>query len=208
VEGPLTVLHLDAMETDAASKQQADPLAAAALFGTVAQGLQEGGFPGHAAAMRHRQAAAAEAGGDQGMAFSILARLSLDAVLAGEPVPLRSAGRKLGELAAADWYEHGSQLPDVAPALRRLACAAGPDTPALTCLLIEQAIADGLFEQVPPGSATALAGAVSQFWSWSFPCFLRSGVQSAGGASGAGVEDEGVVDALFWGAGLGSEGGG
>ena len=51
--------------------------------------------------MRHRQAAAAEAGGDQDMAFSILARLSLDAVLAGEPVSLRSAGRKLGELAAA-----------------------------------------------------------------------------------------------------------
>ena len=176
VEGPLTVLHLDAMETDAASKQQADPLAAAALFGTVAQGLQEGGFPGHAAAMRHRQAAAAEAGGDQGMAFSILARLSLDAVLAGEPVPLRSAGGKLGELAAAlgqaqqdkllmlaaaaDWYEHGSQLPDVVPALGRLVGAADPDTPALTCLLIEQAIADGLFDQVPPGSATALAGAV------------------------------------------------
>jgi hypothetical protein len=101
VEGPLAVLHLDSMETDAASKQQADPLAAAALFGTVAQGLQEGGFPGHATAMRHRQAAAAEAGGDQGMAFSILTRLSLDAVLAGEPLPLLSAGPKLGELAAA-----------------------------------------------------------------------------------------------------------
>jgi len=40
------------------------------------------------------------------------------------------------------------------------------------------------------------------------PCVLGSGVQSAWGASGAGVEDEGVVDALFWGAGPGSEGGG
>ena len=92
VEGPLAVLHLDAMEADAASKQQADPLAAAALLGKVAQGLQEGGFPGHAAAMRHRQAAAAEAGGDQSMAFSILARLSLDAVLAGEPDPSARRG--------------------------------------------------------------------------------------------------------------------
>jgi hypothetical protein len=33
VEGPLAVLHLDAMEADAASKQQAEPLATAALFG-------------------------------------------------------------------------------------------------------------------------------------------------------------------------------
>jgi hypothetical protein len=33
VEGPLTVLHLDAMEDEAASKQQADLLGAAALFG-------------------------------------------------------------------------------------------------------------------------------------------------------------------------------
>jgi hypothetical protein len=126
--------------------------------------------------MHHRQAAAAEVGGDLSMAFSILARLSLDAVLAGESAPLRSAGCKLGELgaalgqahqdkllvlaAAADWYEHGGQLSDVVPALGRLASAADPDTPVLTCLVIEQAIADGLFDQVPPGSATALAGAV------------------------------------------------
>ena len=62
--------------------------------------------------------------------------------------------------AAADWYEHGGQLGDVVPALGRLGGAADPDTPVLTCLVIEQAIADGLFDQVPPGSATAHAGAV------------------------------------------------
>lgn len=169
VEDPVAVLHFDAMEAEAASRQEANPLAAAALFGRIAEGLREGGFPGHAAAMRGREAAAAEAGGDPSAAFTILFRLSLDTVLAGER--LGSPRQKVAELAAgldqaqqdkslvigavADWYEHGSQLTDVVPALTRLTEIRDPDAAILVCLVIEQAVADGLFDQVPPDSITA-----------------------------------------------------
>jgi hypothetical protein len=48
-----------------------------------------------------------------------------------------------------DWYEHGSQLNDAVPALGRLVGTSDPDAPVLICLVIEQAVTDGLFDHVP-----------------------------------------------------------
>ena len=165
VEGPVSVLNLDAMEADAAARQAADPLGAAALYGSVAQGLQDGNFPGHAAAMRRRQADAAEAGGDHNGAFAILFRLGLDRVLVGEDFVFGALRHKLTEMSAslsgvqqdklvvlgaiADWYERGSQLGTTVPALTRLVGSADPDSAVLICLVIEQALVDGLYDHVP-----------------------------------------------------------
>jgi hypothetical protein len=98
-------------------------------------------------------------------------RLGLDRILAVEPFHSDSLRHNLAELASAlaqshqdkllvlnavaDWYEQGSQLNDEVRALDRLAGTSDPDTAVLTCLVIEQTLADGLFDQVTPISATA-----------------------------------------------------
>lgn len=168
VESPVTVLHRDSLVADAMTHEATDPLAAAHLYGVVAKELKDGNFPGHAAAMRRRQAKAAQAGGDQDAAFSILFDLALDRVLAGEDFvfgsrrdefrkmmsaldPVQQA--KLSVLTAlADWYEQGSDLAAIVPALRKLAAAGDPHAALLCCLAIEQAVVDGLYDFVPARS--------------------------------------------------------
>jgi len=171
VEGPLAVLHLDSLEADAMTHEATNPLAAAHLYGVVAKGLQDGNFPGHAAAMRRRQAKAAQTGGDQDAAFLILLDLALDRVLAGEDFVFGSLHHELREMtpaldpvqqaelsvltALADWYEQGSDLATTVPALRKLAAAGDQHVALLCCLVIEQTLVDGLYDFVPARSLVA-----------------------------------------------------
>ncbi|PZS37446.1 MAG: hypothetical protein DLM62_19175 [Pseudonocardiales bacterium] len=168
VEGPVAVLHLDSTEADAMTREATDPLAAAQLYGVVARGLRDGNFPGHAAEMRRRQAKAAQAGGDQDTAFSILVDLALDRVLAGEdfvPGSLRNELRRMKPAlrpvqqakllvltALVGWYEQGSDLKTTVPALRTLATAGDQHAALLCCLTIEQALVDGLYDFIPARS--------------------------------------------------------
>ncbi|MDT7597660.1 MAG: hypothetical protein QOJ06_3206, partial [Pseudonocardiales bacterium] len=169
VEDPVAVLRLDSLEADAMTYEATDALAAARLYGVVAWELKDGNFPGHAAMMRRRQAKSARAGGDQGAAFSILFDLALDRVLAGEDfVFARSVRQELREMmpaldavhqaklsvltALAEWYERGSDLPTTVPALRVLAAAGDPHAALLCCLVMEQALVDGLYDFVPARS--------------------------------------------------------
>lgn len=169
VEDPVAVLRLDSLEADAMTYEATDALAAARLYGVVARELKDGNFPGHAAKMRRRQAKAARAGGDQGAAFSILFDLALDRVLAGEDfVFARSVRQELRQMmpaldavhqaklsvltALGEWYERGSDLPTTVPGLRVLAAGGDPHAALLCCLVMEQALVDGLYDFVPARS--------------------------------------------------------
>ena len=171
VEAPVAVLGLDSLEADAVAAEGVDPQRAAHLYGIVAQGLSEGSFPGHAAAMRRRQARFEAAGGDPDAAFATLFRLALDRVAAHEEFifgPLRGEMEELApqcssanqaKLAAltcvAGWYEHGSDLDITVPALEQFHAMSDPDVTILCCLVIEQALVDGLYDDVPPLSIVA-----------------------------------------------------
>lgn len=171
VESPVEVLGLELTEADANAAEATDPLAAARLFGAVAQGLSAGGFPGHAAAVRKRQATAALAGGDRTSAFTTTFEIALDQVLAGWSLETYGLLRELAEMAsplgevhqaqclllscAAKWYEEGTKLAEAVQALRVLAEANSSHLAVLSCLILEQALVDGLYESLPPRSATA-----------------------------------------------------
>lgn len=133
VDAPVRVLHLETLESDAAEAVATDPRRAGHLYGVLAQSLADGHFPGHAASMRRRQASAAEAADDREGAFSILFKLMLDRVVMGDSSS-RRGDRELDELAStlggvqkakwsvltriAMWYERGSDLPVLVPALQ------------------------------------------------------------------------------------------
>lgn len=171
VESPVEVLGLELTEADAVAAEATDPLAAARLFGVVALGLSAGCFPGHAAAMRKRQAAAALAGGNTAGAFATVFDIAMDQVRAGWSLETYGLLRELAGIASslgkvhqaecvalgcvARWYEEGTTLAEVVPALRTLAAADSPHAATLSCLVLEQALVDGLYESVPPRSATA-----------------------------------------------------
>jgi hypothetical protein len=171
VEDPVSVLNLESLRADAAAREVSDPLGAAAVYGAIARSLKEASFPGHAAVMCQRQAEAAEAGGDQSWAFAILFQLGLDTVLIGERFgalrhKLDETSALLGGLQAdksavlgalADWYEQGSHLAVTVPALKRLADAGDPYHSLLACLVIEQAVVDGLYDYSPPFSVVTPA---------------------------------------------------
>ncbi|MFF8781761.1 hypothetical protein ACF07W_31215 [Streptomyces sp. NPDC015140] len=171
VEDPIAVLQLNALEADATQAEPTDPLKASQLFGMVAEGLLQGNFPGHATEMRRRQAQAAQAGGDHESAFRVLFDLALQRVLSGSTSTVRSLLSNLESLAphrsdveqaelsaltcAAFWYGEGSNLDDGVSALRTLTTARAPRTGLLSCLLLEQAVVDGLYDFVPARSVVA-----------------------------------------------------
>lgn len=167
VEAPVDVLNLASVVADAKLKEATDPASAANLYASVAEQLSAGGFPGHAAVMRRRQADALAAS-DPTTAFAIVYRLSLDRVLRGSELrlppgsPLAQAAQVAGGTApdrwlllelAGQWAEQGSDdLPGAVQALQRLATAGDPDFGQLACLVLEGALVDGLFEFDPPHS--------------------------------------------------------
>ncbi|MGR4878704.1 hypothetical protein ACIPUC_04600 [Streptomyces sp. LARHCF249] len=162
VSGPVAVLNLESIETDAKEAEVSDPAQAERLYGLLAQALLDGNFPGHAAQFRARQAAMARRAGDPASAFDILFRLELERISSGgtdgHVGVLEAVASEAGELATAkwsvlsavaNWYEQGSQLLVAVPALRVIAAAGDPHTGLLCCLVLEQALVDGLYDAEP-----------------------------------------------------------
>lgn len=166
VEDPVRVLNLDALKADAeAAEGSGDPLRAAHLYGLIAEGLRDGSFPGHAVTVFWRQAKALQGAGEHDAAFEILFRLALEQVLAGwssEVKPLLSELEKLAGLIGgvrqaqhrvldciAAWYRSGSRLAVAVPAIRDIAAAKAPDAGLLVCLVLEQALVDGMYDWFP-----------------------------------------------------------
>jgi hypothetical protein len=166
VEGPLAALRLEAFEEEARALEATDPALASRRYESIAAALEAGHFPAHARSMRLRQANAAEVSGDIVGAFTTRFELSLERVIAGESM----TPSQLFELPSADglpeelharavvltrltaWQEHGSLLQVTVPALRLLADGRDPYAALLTCLTIEQALVDGLYDFSTPRS--------------------------------------------------------
>lgn len=170
VEEPVQVLGIATMVADAQAREQIDPGGAAALFAAVADDLERAAFPGHAALMRTRQAAAARAAGDAAAGFDLRFQIELARLVRGDDVRVRHeselgtdaealGGTRLAKwrilCAAADWHEQGSDLAAVAEAVAELATSGDADAPQLCCLVLEQALVDGLFDFDPPRSLVA-----------------------------------------------------
>jgi hypothetical protein len=116
--------------------------------------------------MRRRQAEAAKTGGDLSSAFSILFDLALERVLRGEDLLLGSLRHQLDEMlpkleplersklavlyGIASWYEQGSALATTVPALRELIEEQDRHAALLCCLVLEDALVDGLYDFDPP----------------------------------------------------------
>jgi hypothetical protein len=167
VDDPVAVLEgLGALAADAQAMEGAAPLEAARLYGLIAGTLQEANFPAHAAAQRVRQGHLLKDNGDFSGAFAVLSELAMGHIQSGETTRAGSVHFALGELrpaldsvqaarldaiqAAQDWYEQGSRLSSAVPALETLHAAADPQAPLLTCLILEQALADGWYDFDPP----------------------------------------------------------
>lgn len=171
VEDPVDVLGLSTYLHDAA--QEGDPAQAARLYGLVATELAAAHFPGHAAALRRKQAGALRAGGDLPGAFDVLFELAKARALGGSdylPDSLRHEVEELGDSAdnvrrakasllgrIGDWYEHGSRPVETVAELD-VVDAGDPDAALLCCLVLEQAIVDGLYDFDPPFATFADVG--------------------------------------------------
>ncbi|MER5347143.1 hypothetical protein ABT030_44070 [Streptomyces mirabilis] len=156
VSGPIAVLGLQSLEDDAQASES-DPARAARLYGELADALTQGNFPGHAAQVRTRQARMTRSAGNVDAAFDLLFDLQLHEILRGQPSARTGSLEALASEAAqpraakwtvlecvANWYEQGSRLPRTVPALRQLTTAADPHASLLCCLVLEQALVDGL----------------------------------------------------------------
>lgn len=167
VEEPADVLRLSTVVADAQAREEQDPAQAAALYARVASALDAAAYPGHAALMRARQAAAARSAGDVGTAFDLRFGIALDQLAGGEHVWLRGDGdlasdaASLGGVrldkwrilaAAVNWSEQGTQLTQVPDAAANVAGSSDGDAPLLCCIVLEQSIVDGLFDFDPPRS--------------------------------------------------------
>ncbi|MEU9313743.1 hypothetical protein [Streptomyces sp. NPDC048256] len=159
VNGPVAVLGLQSLEDEARVVEKEHPAHAAELYGKLAEALKKGNFPGHAAQVRARQANMASAAGDAEQAFDLLFELRLDEVLkrSSSPSPrtLKALASQTGQPrtarwtvleCVADWYEQGSRLAKTVPALRQLMATADPYAGLLCCLVLEQALVDGLYD--------------------------------------------------------------
>ncbi len=175
VEDPVGVLNLQSLAADARSAEEDDPVRAARLWRVLAQGLAYAHFPGHATVMRQREAKALSSSGKHDDAFAILCSLKLQEVMSGATSYQRSSvARELdameGRLADADqaklrlirgvsdWCEHGLELESLVPDLTRLVDEGDADAALLCCLVLEDAIVDGLFDFDPPWSLVSETG--------------------------------------------------
>jgi hypothetical protein len=165
VEDPLDVLGLSTLRDQAEKTKSTDPATAIATLGEIALKLDDKGFPAHARIARRQQAEVAESSGDSATAYSIWFQLSLDRVIAGETLapsqthdvqthlagsnPLETA-KGIALACVVVWYERGLNLDQLVPALRTVASASDPDSAVLTCLALEEAITDGLYDFDPP----------------------------------------------------------
>ena len=171
LEGPVVALHLDSIEADADRDEAERPSMAAQAFGVIADALESSGFPSHARRLRQRQAKALQSAGDEARAFRILFHLCLDRFLGGDtfaPSQIHDMEQMLGTKDAgkaaeattlswlARWYEHGTNLGQLVPALRTVLASDSPDASLLCCLALEQAVVDGIYDFSPPNSLFAV----------------------------------------------------
>lgn len=178
VEDPARVLGLHLFHAEAENAEACgDPATAAQRFGVLATSLAESGFPGEAALAWERQAKAHEVAGNVSAAFEVLYDMAIGQVHRGWGWEIAPLLAEMGRLAAslgdeyvalhqvldqiAWWHRRGTRLSIAVPALRRLADAQNPNSGTLTCLVLEQALVDGMFDALPaqlppPGDSEAL----------------------------------------------------
>jgi hypothetical protein len=167
VEDPVAVLDLSSTLNEAREILTTDPAAAARLLRVVADALGHNGFPGHARVVRGQEAGALAAAGQLEDAFGRHFSLAIERFDAGETfapplvhdaVELRD---RVGDVstakatvleAIAQWYEVGVDLDSSVPALETIVAAADEHRAYLCCIVLEQAVVDGLFEFRPPSS--------------------------------------------------------
>lgn len=164
LEGPLAALNLESAAAHAEGLRDTQPTVAAEAHRAIADQLYANGYPGHAEIFRHRAGEDLLRAGDLEGAFDLFWQLGLDSLLRGDtqarlpelaggtltpPDAVRQA--KLTVLRAAlNWYGQGSDLTATVPAVRVLLDAEEPHALALTTIVTEQALVDGLYATDPP----------------------------------------------------------
>lgn len=164
LEGPLAALSLEVAAAHAEGLRDTQPAVAAEAHRAIADQLQASGYPGHADIFRHRAGEDLLRAGDPDGGFDLFWQLGFDGLLRGDthvrlpelanwtlPPPTLMRQAKLTVLRAAlNWYGQGSDLTAAMPALRTLLDADDPHALALTTIVTEQALVDGLYSTDPP----------------------------------------------------------
>ena len=171
VAGPLTALGLTTMEADAVATEITDPTEAARLFGILAKDLEAGHFPSNAAWMKRKQASVLSRAGEHQKSAAINFQLDFERIWAGEvltPGHIHELTKNLSQLddlqaakqvalaSLASWYERGTSLAELVPALREIVRRGDPDAASLCCFAIEGALVDGFFDFRPRFSITSI----------------------------------------------------
>lgn len=162
VESPYEVLGLTTLRTEADSLVGTDPARAAERYRTLADELERGGFPGHAASVALSHAQTLRAAGDRSAAFEALTDITLARLharssdsrtrayedlksLAGELGPIEEArAAAIGRIGS--WHQTVCDLATVVPAIEALAAAGDRCAPELVCFALEQAVVDGWYD--------------------------------------------------------------
>jgi hypothetical protein len=166
LEDPLVVLRLADVDARVQQLHTEQPQQAAQLEQELAEQLHKAGYPGHADLHRHRRGLALRAAGDLVGAFDQLWQQAFNEFERGETRLLGNLEEQLEELqsqlpraaaarltvlrCAVEWYGQGSRLPLTVPALQQLTADADPWAKRLTCVVLEQALVDGLYSTDPP----------------------------------------------------------
>src|SRR6266571_3708717 len=166
LEDPLTDLGLAEVDIRAQQLRTEQPQQTAQIEQELAARLQKAGYPGHADLHRRRYALALRAAGELAGAFDQLweegfgdferGATRLDDTLEEQleeikdELPPTAAARLTVLRCALEWYGQGSQLPLTVSALQKLAAARDPWATQLTCIVLEQALVDGLYSSDPP----------------------------------------------------------
>jgi hypothetical protein len=204
LEDPVALLHLDAFAGDAQALKTIEPLEASRLLGIVADGLDAGGFPGHAEQARRGQADLADTAGEHDSAFSLRFALGLNRVMAGQDFTFNQLRNELAAgtygdamkdakvsllTRIADWPQQGSELATTISALEFLNENGDSNTGVLSCLVLEQAIVDGLYDFDPPFSVVIDVDAATEGYlsrlvevakaSWVSDPFMRARLRCA-----------------------------
>ena len=170
LDDPLILLELDGADRTSRQLAQEQPSQSARIDAELADELASAGFAGHALTIRRRGAYTLLDAGETTAAFTVLYRIALSQLLDGEALDsdlhfrfltLRDQVGQADQarldllLAIHDWPGTGSGLGTAVPALAQLHAAGDRDTAMLTCVLLEHALIDGIFEHIPSRSIIA-----------------------------------------------------
>ncbi|MGF0320576.1 hypothetical protein ACQR3Z_32425 [Nocardia fluminea] len=179
VDDPIEALNLTSMRTQADSVDESDPARAASIYGAITEALRTAGFVGHALSMLRRQARALGRAGRNDDAFALAFDVSVAQLLKGdadeaqrllstvEEFDLSDLQRSQLVVAATtlDARLDESRLRAAVEALAAANTDGASSTGQLCCLLLERAVASGLYDHNParidgttidPATATAL----------------------------------------------------